>query len=166
MVLGLIVPLARMLCPLRVCGASSFTAFGQNSVSLLLHSAHCGSQEVARRRRTPMERGLAAASGTTGSPESTPSGDFPEFPGEDFLAHAGTHYKEMVDARLAEKKLLGVAQSREPLWIAADSQKLCRIAIEFSTTRTLSAGPRRLDSQISAGPPTPKRLGSYILIAI
>ena len=38
----------------------------------------------------------------------------PQFPGEDFLAHAGKHYKEQLDARLAEIGLLPVAQGFEP----------------------------------------------------
>ena len=38
----------------------------------------------------------------------------PQFPGEDFLAHAGALHKEQMDARLGEIGLLPVAQGFEP----------------------------------------------------
>ena len=44
----------------------------------------------------------------------TASGVFPQFPGEDFLAHAGTQYKEQAEARLASRSLLAVAQGDYP----------------------------------------------------
>ena len=57
--------------------------------------------------------------GSVNSPEklkNTVSGaaDFPQFPGEDFLAHEGAQWKEMADARLATRKLLAVANSQLP----------------------------------------------------
>ena len=44
----------------------------------------------------------------------TASGVFPTFPGEDFLAHAGSQYKEQAEARLAARSLLAVAQGDYP----------------------------------------------------
>ena len=57
--------------------------------------------------------------GSAGSPEllkNTAHGaaDFPQFPGEDFLAHEGAQWKEMADARLATRKLLAVANGQLP----------------------------------------------------
>ena len=37
-----------------------------------------------------------------------------DFPGEDFLSHAGTQWKEHAVAKLAEAKLLAVARGHEP----------------------------------------------------
>ena len=46
-----------------------------------------------------------------------PSNDtrsLPQFPGEDFLAHAGTQWLEKAEARLAAMSLLVVAQGHDP----------------------------------------------------
>ena len=69
----------------------------------------------------PTARFTATMSGTV---DSTSAGNnlsttrntdaFPQYPGEDFLAHAGTQYMERVDARLADENLLSVARGNEP----------------------------------------------------
>ena len=56
-----------------------------------------------------MQHGRFAASGaTTPDKKNTALGaaDFPQFPGEDFLAHAATQFKEQAEARLAARSLL------------------------------------------------------------
>ena len=66
-----------------------------------------------------MEHGLSPA--VHGTPSSSSRReqqpalmDFPQFPGEDFYAHAGTQYKEQAEARFANLKLLGVAEGLDP----------------------------------------------------
>ena len=54
-----------------------------------------------------------APSGTK-SEDATGDMEFPQFPGEDFLAHAATLYLEQADARLAGRGLLAVAQGHAP----------------------------------------------------
>ena len=44
----------------------------------------------------------------------TGSVDFPQFPGEDCLAHTASTYKEQLDARLTGLGLLAVAQGHPP----------------------------------------------------
>ena len=39
---------------------------------------------------------------------------FPQFPGEDFLAHAASQYVEQRDARLTALKLMSVADGGDP----------------------------------------------------
>ena len=46
--------------------------------------------------------------------DSTGDLEFPQFPGEDFLAHAATLYLEQAEARLAGRGLLAVAQGHPP----------------------------------------------------
>ena len=47
---------------------------------------------------------------------STPqhAASFPAFPGEDFLAHAATQYREQAEARLATMGLLTVCDGMQP----------------------------------------------------
>eukprot|EP00966_Prymnesium_polylepis_P258023 5960107-Prymnesium_polylepis.4 len=40
--------------------------------------------------------------------------DFPQFPGEDFLAHTAEQYREVAEARLATRHLLAVAEGYPP----------------------------------------------------
>ena len=47
---------------------------------------------------------------------------FPDYPGGNFLAHAGSQYKEDIDARLSMLGLLGVAQG-------GDSPAVCETAV-------------------------------------
>ena len=50
----------------------------------------------------------------TGEPDSTTANsNFPEFPGENFLAHAAAQFKEKMHTALADKGLLATAQGGE-----------------------------------------------------
>ena len=59
------------------------------------------------------------SSATGKNSESATHAAFPQIPGEDFLAHAASHYREQVDARLAELGLLSVAQGHDPASVKA-----------------------------------------------
>ena len=56
----------------------------------------------------------AADDGTTIPKTSRSIVELPAFPGEEFLAHAGTQWLELAEARLAAAKLLAVAQGHAP----------------------------------------------------
>ena len=64
-----------------------------------------------------MEYGMSAGVGAT-DPSSAMStatlSAFPQYPGENCLAHAAAQYKEQVDARLTGAGLLAVAQGEDP----------------------------------------------------
>ena len=47
------------------------------------------------------------------------SGSIPQFPGEEFLAHAATQYSEQAETQLAARKLLVVAQGGYPASVKA-----------------------------------------------
>ena len=55
------------------------------------------------------------ASGVDDSTSATPgsTATFPLFPGEDFLAHAASQYKERAETALAARQLLAVANNLE-----------------------------------------------------
>ena len=40
--------------------------------------------------------------------------EFPQFPGEEFFAHAGSQWVEMAEVRLTKRGLLAVAQGHDP----------------------------------------------------
>jgi len=64
-----------------------------------------------------MQLGARAGSDQTSSgtlSTTTESMDFPQFPGEDFLAHTATQYLEAAEARFAKLKLLAVAEGHDP----------------------------------------------------
>ena len=83
-------------------------------------SAICGARWPLHRSRSVGAEGsftrctvsTAAMAGVNGSgdPGATTRKDFPQFPGEDFLAHAGTQYWESVETSLISRGLLAVAQ--------------------------------------------------------
>ena len=66
-----------------------------------------------------MEHGRSPGTGATNTPSAAHTaalgvGDFPQFPGEDFLAHAATQFQEQAEARLANRGLLAVAEGHPP----------------------------------------------------
>ena len=62
-----------------------------------------------------MEHGLAAVSGGKDPDKADlDTSSFPQFPGENFLAHEATQYKEQAEARFAQRQLLAVAQGFDP----------------------------------------------------
>ena len=56
----------------------------------------------------------SAAAGDATKDAAANSNDFPQFPGEDVLAHAGSQWKEAAETRLSTMKLLHVAQGGLP----------------------------------------------------
>ena len=79
---------------------------------------------------------------TTGDVNVTSSSkelSLPDFPGEDFLAHAGTQWLESAEAKLAGKQLLAVAQGHEPPAVK------CIVDIDLSELPTLPTSHRDHD---------------------
>ena len=96
----------------HVCVATLASGFAKRTG--LLVGAHCGSGG------DPVDtlRGSTVAM-ATGVDDTIPVGsksrlELPQFPGEDFLAHAGTQWLEQAEARLASAGLLAVAEGDDP----------------------------------------------------
>ena len=79
-----------------------------------LEQVHCGSG----RSGAALEMSTAFAAGDASSVPSKGTlsnfADIPQYPGEDVHAHAATQYKEAMDARLAGRGLLVVANGGQP----------------------------------------------------
>ena len=101
-------------------------------------AAHCGSG-ARYAALTPVRKvgGVAMDPSKIKSREnSTNEFDLPQFPGEDFLAHAGAQWKEQAEARLAKRHLLTVAQGQQP------SSAKCIIDVDLSAMPELSVTHR------------------------
>ena len=79
---------------------------------------------------------MAFAAAGTDSKSAIGTADFPDFPGEDFLAHLGSQYKEHAIARLAARSLLIVAQGGT----APEAEKI--VDIDITLLPELPAGHR------------------------
>ena len=67
---------------------------------------------------------------------STSEFELPQFPGEDFLAHAAAQWKEQAEARLAKRHLLTVAHGQEP------ASAKCIIDVDLTALPMLPVGHR------------------------
>ena len=72
------------------------------------------------------------------------SAQLPEFPGEEFLAHAGSQWKEHADARLANLKLLAVAMGFPPPSVASI------VDIDLASLPPLPIGHRDYERRLEA----------------